>query len=97
MSLKIHDKVNFQNQCVSDGVNTFKKDERSVLYDSIKLEKFEENRSRKRILKKFGRTPRDYDVAFVCRPSLLYPVWDIPEIETIKNTKNILVILLKNH
>lgn len=60
-------------------------DGKTVLYGSIKHEKSEERRSRKRIEKEFGRKPRDNDVAFICKPSLLYTVWDIPEIRN--NTK----------
>ncbi len=55
-------------------------DGHTVLYGSIKHERSEEQRSRKRILKREGREPRDGDVAFVVKPSLLRSVWNIPEV-----------------
>ncbi|MCQ3814208.1 MAG: HNH endonuclease [Acidimicrobiia bacterium] len=55
-------------------------DGRTVLYGSIKHEKSEELRSRNRIIKSAGRQPRDSDVAFVAKPSLLRSVWHIPEV-----------------
>ena len=55
-------------------------DGRTVLYGSIKHEKAESERSARRIRKREGRDPRDDDVAFVARPSLLRTVWNIPEI-----------------
>lgn len=58
----------------------FEDDGCTVLYGSIKHEKSEERRSRRRIIKKLGRNPRDTDVAFVCKPSLIYTVWEIPEV-----------------
>ena len=57
------------------------KDGRTVLYGSIKHEKSEEARSRKRILAATGREPVDRDIAFIVNPSLARSVWiDIPEI-----------------
>ena len=56
-------------------------DGRTVLYGSIKHEKSEEGRSRKRILTATGREPVDTDVAFTVQPSLVRSVWiDIPEV-----------------
>ena len=56
-------------------------DGRTVLYGSIKHEKSEESRSRKRIIAATGREPVDTDVAFVVQPSLVRSVWiDIPEV-----------------
>ena len=55
-------------------------DRRTVRYGSIKHEKLEAERSRRRILKQEGREPIDHDVAFTAQPSLLRSVWDIPEI-----------------
>ena len=46
-----------------------------MLYGSIKHEPAEEARSRKRILRTFGREPRDDDVAFEVNPSLVRSVW----------------------
>ncbi len=57
------------------------KDGRTVLYGSIKHERREEARSRKRIEREHGREPQDSDVAFIVRPSLVRSVWtDIPEV-----------------
>lgn len=55
-------------------------DGKTVLYKSIKHEQSEEARSRARILKEFGREPRDDDIAFTANPSLIRSVWDIPEV-----------------
>ena len=56
-------------------------DGRTVLYGSIKHEKSEEARSRRRIERDLGRQPKDDDIAFTVKPSLLRSVWtDIPEI-----------------
>ncbi len=56
-------------------------DGKTVLYGSIKHEKGEELRSRKRIERQFKRPPRDTDIAFVAKPSLVRSVWtDIPEV-----------------
>ena len=56
-------------------------DGRTVLYGSIKHEAVEEERSRKRIERRTGRSPRDDDVAFEIRPSRARSVWtDIPEV-----------------
>ncbi|MCY4184612.1 MAG: DNA methyltransferase [Rhodobacteraceae bacterium] len=61
-------------------------DGKTVLYESIKHESKEESRSRKRITKKFGRSPIDSDIAFEAKPSLIRSVWtDIPEVRN--NTK----------
>ena len=49
----------------------FESDGRTVLYGSIKHEKSEEGRSRKRILTATGREPVDTDVAFTVQPSLV--------------------------
>ena len=57
------------------------KDGATVLYGSIKHERGEEARSRRRIERDLGRPPEDGDVAFVVRPSLVRSVWtDIPEV-----------------
>ena len=56
-------------------------DGRTVLYRSIKHERAEEARSRRRIIADTGRDPVDSDVAFVVQPSLVRSVWiDIPEV-----------------
>ena len=56
-------------------------DGKTVLYGSIKHEAVEEERSRKRIERRTGRSPRDDDVAFEVRPSRARSVWtDIPEV-----------------
>ncbi len=68
------------NQMIKRWGKYLESDGRTVLYGSIKHEKSEERRSRKRIQKKFCRPPRDTDIAFVCKPSLLYTVWEIPEV-----------------
>ena len=57
------------------------KDGRTVLYGSIKHEKAEAAKSRKRIMQRTGREPVDTDLAFVVNPSLIRSVWtDIPEV-----------------
>ena len=56
-------------------------DGKTILYGSIKHEQKEEERSRKRIEKRTGRTPQDDDVAFEIKPSRTRSVWtDIPEV-----------------
>ena len=56
-------------------------DGKTVLYGSIKHEPVEEERSRKRIERRTGRSPQDDDVAFEVRPSRARSVWtDIPEV-----------------
>lgn len=55
-------------------------DGKTVLYKSIKHESAEESRSRKRIQKRYGRAPKDNDIAFIANPSLVRSVWDIPEV-----------------
>ncbi len=56
-------------------------DGRTVRYASIKHEPVEEERSRKRIERRTGRSPNDDDVAFVLKPSRVRSVWtDIPEV-----------------
>ncbi len=56
-------------------------DGRTVLYGSIKHEQVEEARSRARIERRTGQSPRDDDVAFTINPSRTRSVWtDIPEV-----------------
>ncbi len=58
----------------------YESDGKTVLYKSIKHEAAEESRSRKRIQNKFGRDPRDDDVAFVAKHALIRSVWEISEV-----------------
>jgi len=73
--------VDISEQMLSRWGRYLEDDGRTVLYGSIKHERAEEARSRRRVLRTFGREPRDDDVAFEVNPSLVRSVWtDIPEV-----------------
>lgn len=53
----------------------------SILWGSIKHEPGQVRKHKARMTKKLGRPPRDDDVAWVARPSLVRSVWtDLPEV-----------------
>lgn len=62
-------------------------DQKSVFYGSIKHHKYAGERYKKQLRKKLGRDPKDNDIAFTLKPSLLKSVWHIPEVRNRSSNK----------